>query len=1276
VKIHLIETVNLNSLYGAQKVDLDDALAGESLFLIYGPTGSGKSTLMDAVSLALFGATPRLNAKQGNAAFDPRAIMSRGTWQCSATVVFSKLEDGARQAYRATWTCERAWKKPDGRKKTPTRSLERLALDKPSDILVSSDIKKEFAPVFKKVLEGFGVEDFNRSMLLAQGQFDAFLGAPPAQRAEILERLTDTSIYQRLGQRAARIRGRHAGRLAALRTLAAAGGGLDADALQALEQADEQVTGEHQQLARRHKSASGHLSWFDLDAQQRDKLAQAQAEEKQLNADAGKAAPELTRLTAHERCQGEKAFQLFDLHGSAQKQRESHQGKIDLLDQSLPSLHETARDKKREATEAAATAGSAVSHLEALRPLAETTDKTAAAASAAARLAQETAEAQGAAGAVARNGQQALDEATEAVATAKTAAASSRTALEANADNAKLAAEWGPLRSQLDQVVARSDRLGSDADALKLREEDLTQEWSTLTQDQATYKASHKTEMEPAERARKDAMLALTGLQSQVGFEASREEAAGAAERARIDRDALTTAKSTVAAARKGATKLETGRDLIGSLTEALDRKQAALVALAPDVERLAQLESQASAALDRTKRVASLVGHRVALEDGESCPLCGSDEHPWADDPDRAAADAEISETVAAAERVRDEARTAHQAAERVHRATEGDAQDQSVRLELLRGQQDDAAAEQVRLDQPATSDLAATGLGADSTVEAVDEALRDATRRWNEARTAVDALDTARRDLDVADKGLRAAIEASKDTEAALRDRATALHERRQQLQVNDAEHAEALSKQRSEQAACSTLLREHGLEIVEDDPTGWRDLGDTRCREHAARVKAVTDREAQVTTQETARVGKEELLAEQIKRRDDLIALQGQQEADREEKLSEATRARGALDEEWKASARAYPERDLDTLPARDSTPSELLKAQKTWVKRTEDAAQKTDLKHQDARALVEDAGTRRQTLDEQRTEFEAARIKARAALDAALQALDLTVDDALTTARLDDGLLADLRAKRKQLDDRRVAVQTRMTERSELVEAHKLIRPRELPQEPERDDLAAAVEASKDLVDLAAVACQEIGDRLRDHHRAVQEQKANRGALREAEKEARVWQTLHEYIGVNDGGKFKQFAQALNLGQLLEKANVHLARLTRRYRLISRLEDGLPTLEFDLSDLWQVGERVAPPSLSGGERFLVSLSLALGLSDFRAVKMPIETLLLDEGFGTLDQDTLSVALAALSQLQADGRQVGIISHVVGLREKIPARIEVRPLGGGRSEAITRA
>ena len=98
-------------------------------------------------------------------------------------------------------------------------------------MVVSSDTIKVFKPEFEKVLEGFDVTDFNRSMLLAQGQFDAFLAAPAEARAEILERLTDTAVYQRIGERAARLHGRHSHRLKGLGTLAAAGGGLDPQAL-------------------------------------------------------------------------------------------------------------------------------------------------------------------------------------------------------------------------------------------------------------------------------------------------------------------------------------------------------------------------------------------------------------------------------------------------------------------------------------------------------------------------------------------------------------------------------------------------------------------------------------------------------------------------------------------------------------------------------------------------------------------------------------------------------------------------------------------------------------------------------------------------------------------------------------------------------------------------------------------------------------------------------------------------------------------------------------
>ena len=106
-----------------------------------------------------------------------------------------------------------------------------------------------------------------------------------------------------------------------------------------------------------------------------------------------------------------------------------------------------------------------------------------------------------------------------------------------------------------------------------------------------------------------------------------------------------------------------------------------------------------------------------------------------------------------------------------------------------------------------------------------------------------------------------------------------------------------------------------------------------------------------------------------------------------------------------------------------------------------------------------------------------------------------------------------------------------------------------------------------------------------------------------------------------------------------------------------------------------DQFQANRRRPITTLSGGETFLVSLALALGLADMRRSGMPIETLLLDEGFGTLDPRALDVAVDALERLHASNRiQVGIISHVEALRERIEARIVVQPMGNGRSRLVT--
>lgn len=157
---------------------------------------------------------------------------------------------------------------------------------------------------------------------------------------------------------------------------------------------------------------------------------------------------------------------------------------------------------------------------------------------------------------------------------------------------------------------------------------------------------------------------------------------------------------------------------------------------------------------------------------------------------------------------------------------------------------------------------------------------------------------------------------------------------------------------------------------------------------------------------------------------------------------------------------------------------------------------------------------------------------------------------------------------------------------------------------------------------------------------------------------------LWQRLDGLIGSAKGDKFRKFAQGLTLDHLLHLANRHLNRLHARYGL-QRKRTG--ELELDIVDRWQGDVARDTRTLSGGESFLVSLALALALSDLVSHKTSIDSLFLDEGFGTLDGDTLEIALGALDTLNASGKMIGVISHVESLKERIPAQIRVDKGGG---------
>ena len=208
------------------------------------------------------------------------------------------------------------------------------------------------------------------------------------------------------------------------------------------------------------------------------------------------------------------------------------------------------------------------------------------------------------------------------------------------------------------------------------------------------------------------------------------------------------------------------------------------------------------------------------------------------------------------------------------------------------------------------------------------------------------------------------------------------------------------------------------------------------------------------------------------------------------------------------------------------------------------------------------------------------------------------------------------------------------------------------------------------STKQLGEAFAAKRTELGSleqQLKNDDEALKRRAAGGAELQAAETESLRWGRLKELIGSADGAKFSRFAQSLTLRQLIDLANHHLAVLSPRYRLMAAAGD---ELDLRIVDLYQANTDRPMESLSGGESFLASLALALGLSELASRHHPIDSLFIDEGFGTLDTETLEVALSALENLRSQGKTIGLISHVDLLKERLTTQVRVLRGAGGTS------
>ncbi|MCK6395235.1 AAA family ATPase [Zoogloea sp.] len=1244
MKILAIRGRNLASLATEFCVDFQsEPLASAGLFAITGPTGAGKSTLLDALCVALYEATPRLLRAASRSGIipdvgehsvgpaDPRTLLRRGAGEGFAEVDFVG-SDGV--AYRARWSVRRARSKAEGKLQSTEVSLTRID----DGQVLSGNGKTETLKLIEARI-GLSFEQFTRAVLLAQNDFAAFLRASDDERAELLQTLTGTAAYAEIS-RQAYLRAKAEGE--ALRLLQAQLADqvpLDVDARQAREAALAGQTARLDALSQQQAAVEAQLRWH----QERARLA-------------GRVADSQQQLEAARQARG------------TAEARRAALGRIEAVQPARPLCASLDRLSAEHLD-----AGKAVANAEAALAAALRAAADCAARHQAATQAQASAEQARSAAQPQLNKARALDASLGTLTPQHHAARQARDAAtqahnQTQARQQRVAADHAAVRQ------AQQNAAGWLADHASLRP--LAEGWARwetlLAQAAGQWRSQQTLTGEKDEAARSETRLkdelARAGQHLSTAVEAAAKAAdthkslaeqcaaldpdtlAGQRKALQIRRNHLSRAAQLAADQARLRASLQTqqqedsaARKALAGYESTLADGQARLPLLARDAD--AAERALAIARLAASENVEAL---RQQLTPDSPCPVCGAVEHPYA------AHDPQARAMLQGLEANLTQARQAH--AQLSQQLATAQAHAASSRSQLERLTQSltglstdlDAANQELAALLPDLPELA--GLAT------------EAQPAWLQARL-VDA-DAALADIDQADARQRALLAERDKAQRALEAARAAEAEARAALTQHTLAHQQAVQAQqnlaqRLEEARRTLARSLDDLDAAFPAGDDWRSRWQADPADFGLRTRAAAQEwaAAQARQQESER----RLLAldaEQLAATEALNTAAGQLATRQQE-----------FDTHAEALARMQAERaDLfagrsvqDVEAALNDAVTQAAEA----LRRSQEAAQAAEgqrARQDEALAQSRNQATRLQQEHQQAVQ----------ALDQWMEAFNARADGIPLDLPALRAALAHgsdwLAAERQALQALDTGVDTAaavLRENETSLAAHQATAPGE--------EGVDALDARRTQLAAELAEAREAHTGIKLELARDDERRARSGSLQAdlARQQARtdLWARLGELIGSADGKKFRNFAQQLTLDILLGYANRHLESLSRRYRL-QRIADslGLLVLDQDMGD-----ELRSVHSLSGGESFLVSLALALGLASLSSHRVRVESLFIDEGFGSLDADSLRVAMEALDSLQAQGRKVGVISHVQEMTERIGTRVEVRRLAGGQSRVV---
>ncbi len=1146
MKILALHFKNINSLEGESHIHFTQPpISDTGVFAITGPNGAGKTSILDAITLGLYGETFR---------FDRPAdfVMTRHTAECFAQVQF--LLGGYR--YQSRWQVSRTDGDPQGTIQPPSMTLLRL-----DDGVLLADGQHQVGSRVAE-LTGMDFRNFTRSILLAQGDFAAFLNALDSERMAILEKIAGADIYHQYKQEIIQRNDQAQTDLRAIRQRLASIVLLPPEQLAAHQQDLADFTEQYQVfsteqagLLKQQAAAVAISQWQDHAADRAGQSQNIRAEQEVVEAQLQKIAATQTVLALQESMQALAA---------QQQSLANSQAEVTTLTAELNNLN------KRLADHPASDHGLGLSLPEqqaAIAGLAEQLN--------AARSSQQA--------------EMALKQSClRQIAEKKTWASTVSAWLDERAADQTLLTDF--------PEIGRLKKLRTDWVDLTAKHKILAKQYRKATalinSNQAALAQAEKRRQE-GERALADAQQALHHLLEGYTLEQLAELHAEQREREQDFQKLLNGARAYQQLANTGRTWFVMPGMLRKRPEPDLDLWHSAL---AEEVEQLRREENillsleQSSALAMQVKKLAT---ERRHLVDGKPCPLCGAVQHPFSHTLPV------FADTVKALADQKLKVRTLQMSIENLRRKIEASQKNQAknqanaLRCQQIQGEWvglcnrlNAAAGLQIK-DLPAMELLLATE----------KQQLREITA------------------LLVACRNKQAHISQWQSQLAENSQWQTQLNNRAEQLAAETSGQAEAYHALTAALANCEQETQELAAKITAQLLVLGEKLPEK------GQEDALFDRLSQRRQDYHGYAYRKKSVSEELEN-----LHQKQTECDQEIQRSQALIA-------------LYSE--------------QLHGAQLTGLHLV--VVEKQKLQHEKEHLLVQ-----------QQSQLQALQqdLQARLAADAFQSLSEVQA-------------LLDLHAMRPKLEAERARLQqlyaNKQTEQAKMAAALDLQR-QQHPDLPPLEELNRQLKSVKEKIDIARLESQRLQKILAEQavleirHAEIDKQLQQQQAVADASTQEA------ELLNAEQGMVLRRKAQSRLADKLLVHTNLFLEKLSGRYYL--RQKPDHQGLALEIEDAWQGGVRRLPKTLSGGETFVVSLALALGLSELANNGRAVDSLFLDEGFGSLDAETLFTVMATLETLKTHGKTVGIISHVEAVQKHIKAQLQVvkKPNGLGELRRLS--